>query len=135
MITIYQRIKELALALYEDDCNIRCQHFSFVFNKSRLVAIGRNSSKTSPWNLLNKKFSTTGEDISGIKGTCSELSACLKIKKTNIPFSKCTLINIRLMKDKTIGLAKPCESCQSLLRYLEFKHVYFSVNENILEKY
>lgn len=81
-------------------------------------------------NLRNKKISrVTGEDYSDQKQTCSELNAILKLKRlTNIDTRKCTLINLRYDRNDKIALAKPCSSCQSLLRYHNFKQVIWSTN-------
>jgi hypothetical protein len=71
----------------------------------------------------------TGLDYSDQKHTCSEFNAILKLKrKTNIDTKKCTLINIRYDNNGKIALSKPCQSCQNLLRYFEFKKVIWTDN-------
>jgi hypothetical protein len=123
----YKRLEEIALSLVEDNGN-RCQHISFILNKNRLISIGTNSRKTHPVNLVNRKISKiTGEDYSDQKFRCSEFNAILKLKrKTNIDTKKCTLVNIRYDRNGNIAMAKPCMSCENLLRYFEFKKVIWS---------
>jgi len=126
----FQKLEDIALSLLDNHNANRCRHFSFILYKNRLIATGLNANKTHPMNLRNKKISRlTGEDYSDQKQTCSELSAILKLKRlTNIDTRKCTLINLRYDRNDKIALAKPCSSCQSLLRYHNFKQVIWSTN-------
>jgi deoxycytidylate deaminase len=126
----YKRLEELAQSLVEYNSDRRCRHFSFIIYKGRLISTGTNSSKTHPLNLINRKVSKiTGEDYSEQKQTCSELNAILKLKRlTNIDTKKCTLINIRYDRNDKVALAKPCQSCNSLLKYHSFKNIIWSTN-------
>lgn len=59
------------------------------------------------------------------KFTCSELAVFNKAKrKTNVDFSRCTLVNVRLKNDGSVGDSQPCQSCQSLLRHANFRKVF-----------
>jgi deoxycytidylate deaminase len=126
----FQKLEEIALSLLDSHNANRCRHLSFILYKNRLISTGLNVNKTHPMNLRNKKISRiTGEDYSDQKQTCSELNAILKLKRlTNIDTRKCTLINLRYDRNDKIALAKPCSSCQSLLRYHNFKQVIWSTN-------
>jgi deoxycytidylate deaminase len=126
----FKRLEEIAQSLIGYKSERRCRHFSFILYKNRLIATGVNNSKTHPFNLINRKVSrVTGEDYSDQKQTCSELNAILKLKRlTNIDTKKCILINIRYDRNDKIALAKPCQSCQNLLRYHEFKQIIWSTN-------
>lgn len=138
-----KRLKDLAFSLIDTDSKKRCHHFSFIIHKGRIVSIGQNNRKTHPINLKNRKYSLkTGKDFSDEKHTCSEFNAILKLKKlTNINSKKCSIVNIRIDRNNNIAFAKPCMSCDSLLRYFEFKNIYWSdadgnliTKENILKK-
>lgn len=126
----FQKLEDIALSLLDNHNANRCRHFSFILYKNRLISTGLNVNKTHPMNLRNKKISRiTGEDYSDQKQTCSELNAILKLKRlTNIDTRKCTLVNLRYDRNDKIALAKPCSSCQSLLRYHNFKQVIWSTN-------
>lgn len=128
---------ELSLALYKPESRIlRCQHFSFIFYKDRLISIGQNNNKTNPIHLINRKISKEGKNVSSFAGTCSEYDAARKLKRlTNIPFNKCILINIRVDNNRRLNFSKPCGSCRNLLEYLEFKEVYFSNESGQFEQY
>lgn len=128
----FDKFKDLSFALYDPlKKSQRCQHFSFLVYKGKIITIGLNSSKTSPVNLRNPKIcARTGLDISGEKGTCSELHCLLQFKnQTSIPAKKCVLVNVRINKNQEISLSRPCSSCQALLRFWGLKAVYYSVDE------
>ena len=114
----FKRLEELAISLIDTNKYKRCYHFSFIIYKKKIVSVGTNASKTHPANLKNRKISKrTGEDISEQKHTCSELNAICKFKKlTNIHTEKCTLINLRYDRNWNIAIAKPCMSCENLLK-------------------
>ena len=126
----FLKLEEIAFSLLEEHNANRCRHFSFIVYKGKIISTGLNSSKTHPLNLRNRKISKiTGEDYSNQKQTCSELSAILKLKRlTNIDTKKCTLINLRYDRNGRLALAKPCMSCQSLLRYHSFKNIFWSTS-------
>lgn len=126
--TKYKRLEDIAESLLDWQDNKRCQHFSFIMHKKRIVAIGSNHKKTHPLNLKNKKISDrTGLDVSDQKYTCSEFNAITKLKRlTNIETKRCTLINIRYDRTGKLAEAKPCMSCQNLLKYFEFKKIVWT---------
>lgn len=134
---VYKRLEEIAQSLIEYNSHRRCRHFTFVLYKNRLIATGINSSKTHPLNLINRKISkVTGNDYSDQKQTCSELNAILKLKRlTNIDTKKCVLVNIRFDRNNRVAIARPCMSCQSLLRYFEFKSIIYTDNSGNYLKY
>jgi hypothetical protein len=132
----FQKYLSLAYALYSEDSNLRCQHFSIIAYKNRIISIGRNSIKTHPKNLKNPKFSLEGLNISNIKGTCAEYSSIRKLKNlSNIATSKCKLFNIRIDNNKKPRNSKPCGSCVNLIKYFEFKEVWFTNNEGKWSEY
>ena len=122
---MFNKSLEIANALWEKDCKIRCQVFSMAFWKSRLLAVSKNNARTHPLNLRNPIY------FNGIryddKGSCAELNLFIKLRNTtNIPFSKITIVNVRLDRNKRIAMSRPCISCSNLIKYLAPKNVYFT---------
>ncbi len=128
----------LTKALREPNAETRCQHFSFIFHKNKLITIGKNSKKSNPANIKNPKINQEGKKIKN-KYTCSELHAFIKFKNlTNIPFNKVNLVVTRIDRNGKIRGSKPCSSCQKLLKFLNLKEIYHTIEcekENIFEKY
>jgi hypothetical protein len=126
LLNRYKKLKELALAMRPDKMEQNF-HVSFISYKGRVVSVGVNNKKTHPLNLKNPKINREGLDISECKFTCSELNAFVKLKNlTNVPFNKCTLVNIRILRNGKFGYAAPCQSCRSLISYLSIRKVYYT---------
>lgn len=124
---ILEKIKEIAFAFDRNLFPNRSLHLSFIIYKGRIISIGQNNKKTHPINLRNRKINKEGVDISSFRGTCSEYSAVSKLKNlTNIPTTKCQLINIRINKLNEVRMAQPCNSCLGLISYFGFQEVWFS---------
>jgi deoxycytidylate deaminase len=128
-------LKDIALALVPPDPGQNF-HVSFVLLKNRLVAVGVNSRKTHPINLKNPKIGKEGYNVSPYKYTCSELNAFVKLRNmTNVSFHRCTLVNFRVMRTGELGLACPCQSCKSLISYLNLKAVLYTDQDGNLVEY
>jgi hypothetical protein len=120
----------LTKALRETNAETRCQHFSFIFHKNKLITIGKNSKKSNPTNIKNPKINQEGKRIKN-KYTCSELHAFIKFKNmTNIPFGKVNLVVTRIDRNGRIRGSKPCTSCQNLLNFLNLKEIYYTVDSD-----
>lgn len=115
---------EISRALYPESFDCKTFHISCLFERTKILSIGRNTAKTHPINIRNNvdKF-----DI-GIKNCCSELNCVLKAKKkySNLNFSRLTLVNVRINKNGQITMARPCGSCESLIAFLGLKKVFFT---------
>lgn len=129
MDNLFRKSTEISYALLKKHGNYRCKHFSFIFNKNRLISIGiNNPNKTHPKNLKIGFFNRKGEDISHTVGVHSELSAILKLGEEEC--SKYTLINTRINRNLELDFSKPCKGCTSLIEQLNFKKVYYSTHGN-----
>lgn len=124
---ILEKAKEMAYAAWNPPGHdSRCFHISFIAYKSRIILFDTNKTQTHPINFFNRKI-VRGVDVTEFKGTCSELSCLLRLQKmTNIPYSKCSLINIRIKKTGEIGMSRPCGSCENLLKFIGFKEVIYT---------
>lgn len=123
------RLKDISLGLFDPDFSANF-HVAFIISKGRILAIATNSNKTNPTNLLNRKIGRDGNDISFTKRTCAEFNVMRRIKNTmNIPFSKTTLVSVRVKRDKRLGMARPCSSCVQLLEFFGLKNVIYTDNQ------
>ena len=71
----FDKIIEVSYALInKHNADLRCRHFSFILDKTRIISIGLNSLKTHPLNLKYNYVNKNKEKISDIVGTQTELS-------------------------------------------------------------
>lgn len=94
----------------------RQNHVAFLFRKSKLVTIGCNKPRTHP---ATKKYHYEPK-----VHICAELDACLKAG--DVDFTLYTMLVIRIKKDGSLGMSKPCPGCQHLLKSLGIKSVMYS---------
>lgn len=102
-------------------------HLTFILHGKRIVSLGtnKNNQRTHP------------KSTHGYKSVHSELDAILKIEVAdeckkyhfiNVAqmVKKYTLVNIRIMRNSTVGLSKPCKNCQELLKSFPFRAIYYT---------
>jgi hypothetical protein len=92
-------------------------HVSFAIRKSRIVAVATNVYKTHP-KTKGYKPTRGGNYIPVLH---SEANLILKLRNYH---KKCDLYNVRVMRDGSIGMSKPCLNC---MRYLDrFQKVFYT---------
>ena len=134
---ILNRCRDLSIALLEKEPHgILPTHCSFFIYKSKIIKISRNARKTTPRNMLNPKISRDGIDISKDKFQCSEFVGLQFLKNTsNVPFSQLSVINTRIDRNGDFANSCPCNSCGSLLAFLNIKskNIYYTNNRGDFE--
>lgn len=103
---------------------MRYNHTATILYKGAPIISASNQAKTHP---LIRKYGY--EEHSHLH---AELAAIIKLGKTNC--RAFVLVVQRVKKNGELGLSKPCEHCEEVLRLLNFKHVYYSTDEQTFEK-
>ena len=116
MIPDFKRLTEIAFTLLDKTSLGRCQHFSFILNKSKILSIGINDyKKTHP---KTKEFNYHPN-----AKVHSEMAASLRL---GLDCAGLTIVNIRIDKQNKITNSCPCSGCQDLIKSLKFRCVYYS---------
>lgn len=105
----------------------RCRHFSFIFERNRLVSIGINNPKTHP---LNLKYNYTGRKhlrINDLIGTHSELNAVIKLGANNC--KGLTIVNTRINRNNQLDYSCPCNGCRDMIKKLGFKKMVYTTKQ------
>jgi deoxycytidylate deaminase len=130
----YNNLKEISLALAsKHPSDQRCRHFSFILNKKKILAIGTNRQKTHPLNLKYKFVNRKNIPINDLVGIHSELSALIRLGTEDV--SGLILVNTRVNRNNCIDLSRPCSGCQSFLKTLDFKRVFYSTKDGNFEQF
>jgi deoxycytidylate deaminase len=125
----FGRIVEMSFALAGRHKHAqRCKHFSFIFQKNKLLSIGINSPKTHPLNLKYNYVNKQKDKISHIVGTHSEMSAVIKLG-TIEGYDGLTIVNTRINRKKELDYSHPCNGCMEMLLDLKFEKIYFTTKE------
>ena len=103
------------------------KHFSFILSKNKILSVGYNLGfKTHP---LAKKY---GHRFSSIH---AELKAFQNFPYSPSLLSKCKMVNIRIMANKTLGMARPCQYCSNLLKDFNLTEIWYTNRQGKFEKY
>ena len=92
--------------------------------KHKVISTGYNSQRTSPLQKKYNQYRFTAET----SHSCHAEISCLKplIDRKDIDFKNVKLYIYREDKNGTPLLARPCHSCEKLIRDLKIKKVFFS---------
>ena len=97
---------------------------SAVFYKGELLSVGYNSEKTHP---IQHKFNYIRyKDDSCLPKIHAEVMALSKIRNLDIDFSKVDVFVYRESADGDPALARPCKSCEALIREMGIKKVHYT---------
>jgi deoxycytidylate deaminase len=130
----FNKFLEIAFALNgKHKFNQRCKHFSFIYEKNKIISIGINNSKTHPLNLRYNYINKQKSKISHIVGTHSEMKAVIKSGLS--VFQNMTIINIRINRKNKIDYSCPCNGCLEMLMDLNFSKIYYTTKDGKFQKY
>jgi deoxycytidylate deaminase len=108
-------------------------HVSFILKAQRILAVGiNNERKTNPNNLKYGYMDRNGEDISEYVGSHSELMAVRKLNEVDC--RKYRLINFRIDRRGLLTSSRPCRGCQNLIKFCNFKEVWYSTFGGNMER-
>ena len=95
-----------------------------IFSKKSIISSARNYTCRSVKHLLPKyqRYKTSIH---------AEISAILKARRDVKGYS---LLVVRINKKGKLLLAKPCEKCQDYMDFVGIKVVYYSTNDNKIER-
>jgi len=109
----------------------RCRHFSFIFDRTKLLSIGMNSCKTHPLNLRYKYVNRQNDPISSFVGTHSEMSAVIKLGLKDC--RGLTIINTRINRSNQLDYSFPCKGCIDMIGKFGFSCVYYTTKNKDFE--
>lgn len=128
----FNKIIEISYALAgKSPYRQRCKHFSFIYNKNKLLSIGINSPKTHPINLKYNYLNKQKHKISHIVGTHSEMRAVIKLGTASC--EDLIMINTRINRKNEIDYCMPCNGCMEMLTELRFSKIYYTTKEKKFE--
>lgn len=100
--------------------------YAFMFDKNRIISVGHNDmvKVNSKAYYFGKKFSI--KQFQKFPFRHAELDAISKLWGKKIITGKETMVVVRLKKNFSVGLAKPCADCMSLLSALNINRIEWS---------
>lgn len=100
--------------------------------KHKIVSSGCNSMKTNP---AQKRLNIYRFDVDTSHTIHAELACLLPlINRKDINFSDVSLYIHREHKSGDLALARPCASCEALIRSLGVRNIYYTGNKSYISE-
>lgn len=100
------------------------RHFSFILDGNDVLSIGvNNPRKTDPIALTHYKYHYAHAEAIAIK----------RFIFPPIELKGMSMVNIRISKNGSLCLSKPCNGCQRFLAAFELREIWFSTSEGCFE--
>lgn len=98
----------------------------------KIISSGSNSNKTNP---VQKRFNKHRFDAETRHTIHAELACLLPLlNRKDINFSDVSLYIYREHKSGDLALAKPCASCEALIRSLGIRNIYYTGNKSYISE-
>ena len=134
---IQQSIKlanELFSESYDTTGRYRAYHFSFLYERNKLLSIGQNNYEMNAKALkFAKKFGVYGK----IEHCTlhSEISCIARLWGRVRVGPNLTLVNLRISKKYNLCNSRPCSDCFKVLQALDIHKIYYSDSEGNIVKW
>ena len=100
--------------------------------KHKIISSGYNSLKTNP---VQKRFNSYRFSADTPATMHAELACLLPlINRSDIDFKDVSLYIYREHKSKELALARPCASCEALIKSLGIRHIYYTGNQSYINE-
>ena len=100
--------------------------------KHKIISSGCNSMKTNP---TQKRLNAHRFDADTPATMHAELSCLLPlISRKDVDFSDVSLYIYREFKSGDLALARPCASCEALIRSLGIRYIYYTGNSSYISE-
>lgn len=130
------KIMKKLIDLYDDiytERPYKLKMVCFIVYKGKILSWGVNSDKTSTtqhyWRVKTK-----GTENYIYDKRHAEIDAIKKLPHEFKDFKKAELFIISKKKNGNFRLAKPCPICQTMLSNYDFKSIYYTTNENTIDR-
>jgi len=116
-------------SVYEERKRYRTFHFAFLWQRSKLLAIGQNVTDVPNAKALKFARHFNVPHFKNFAYLHAEVDAISKLWGRVYVDSSIKLVVLRINKHGQLQMSKPCKSCQTILDALGIDKVWFS-NEN-----
>jgi hypothetical protein len=122
---VVKRAVQIAKNLCPVNREMRSSHIAFLIKSNTIEKIGTNKRRTHP--EISKHPYHEGH-----VGIHAELDCLLKMDKEDLSYYK--MLVLRIDRNESLTMSKPCSGCQSLLSQFNLKEIWYSdKNGNIIQ--
>lgn len=112
--------------------NERFSHYCFIFDKNRLLSIGKNNTKVKNFKALYFGSKFNAQHFVKYPFAHAEVSAIGKLWGKQHITGKERIVVIRVGPSGLLD-SYPCSNCSTILRAIGFNKVYHSISGDVIE--
>lgn len=103
-----------------------------VMDKSKVLAVGFNTTKTHPQQKHYNRLRHFNENVTTTPAQLhAEMAAVLQLQYSDIDWARADVYVYRLRRDRPHGIARPCPACMGVLRDLGVKRVHYTTDVGV----
>lgn len=121
---MYERAKSVALM-----SDLRTKVGCVAVYKKNVIATGFNCNKTHPVQKEYNKYRHFADTPRTLHTLHAEIHCLIPISSFDIDWSNVTLYIVRVLKDNTLAMARPCPACMHYIKDLGIKNIYYTTND------
>lgn len=100
---------------------------------NKVIAVGRNSNKTSPMQQKYNKERGGGENwLWNLQH--AEINALNKIADMDINWSDISLYTYRICASKPHGMSRPCKACMAAIKKLGIRKIFYTTDDGFAKE-
>lgn len=107
-----------------------------VYNKQHILSVGYNSNKTHPIQSAYNKFRNFNNQNHYCPDKVHAEIHCLSLLKeyVDLDYSRISLYIVRITRDGTKGIARPCIACMNYIKKLGIRKIYYTTEYGYAEE-
>ena len=122
---IQKKALKLAISLFNPNLDKEQHHFSFLFDKNKLISVGFNDYNLSAKALKFAELFNV-EQKKNYPYLHSEIHSISRVWGKVYIDKRIRLVNVRIIRSGQIGLAKPCPDCAQVLNALGLTKIWWT---------
>lgn len=100
-----------------------------VVYKGAVISEGYNQDKTDPIQMKYNRFRGFTKFDESPHKIHAEITAIKRITSRDIEWNLVSVYVVRLMKDGTYGISRPCDACMHYIKSKGIRHLYYSTSD------
>lgn len=134
-MVILERAVKNSIQLYPFSPAQNYYVFCFMFDKNKLISIGKNDETRQCAGIYNLAVRFNVEKFKKYAYRHAEIDCIRRVWGKRYITGREKMVVVRIKRDGSLGLAKPCNNCQQILSAMNFNKIWYSTDNGDFEQY